>query len=480
MAGDMMRRLLACAVATLALAGCTVGPDYVRPSADVPARYKEAELWKRAEPGDALRRGSWWEIFDDPQLNALAAQVDLSNQSLRNAEANVRQAQALARQARAGLFPVVSASGTAVRNSLPNNGTGAASSYELALDASWEPDLWGRVRRSIESAEAGWQASAADLESVRLSTHAALAQDYLALRIADAEQKLLGEAVTAYARTLKLTQDRYAAGVAGKPDVVLAEVQWKSAQAQLVDIGVARAQLEHAIALLIGQPASTFSLPQAPLVARMPSIPVGVPSELLERRPDVAAAERAVAAANAQIGIAQAAFYPSLTLSGAAGYRNANFADLLTAPGRFWSLGASLAEVLFDGGARQAVSDQAMAAYDGEVALYRQTVLAAFQNVEDNLAALRILEQEAQLQNDVVRGARQSIDLTLNQYKAGIVSYLNVVAVQVIALNNETAALNILGRRLTASVGLVQALGGGWSAEALEQYHLSRDDAHPD
>jgi len=454
-----------------------VGPDYVRPTVDTPAAFKEMEGWKRAEPGDAIVRGKWWEIFGDPQLNALAERVDVSNQNIRVAEAQVRQANAIARQARAGLFPVVTGSAAAGRSKQP--GFSAASNYELALDASWELDLWGRVRRSVESAEANWQASAGDLESVRLAAYASLAQSYFALRVADAQTQLLEDTVAAFARTLELTQNRYAAGTAAKVDVVQAEVQMKSTQAQLIDVGVTRAQLEHAIALLVGEPPSTFSIPPAKLLAGLPTIPVGVPSELLERRPDVAAAERTVAAANAQIGVAQSAFYPSLTLSAAGGFASSSFGSLLNAPNRFWSVGASLAQILFDGGARRAVSDQAIAAYDTNVALYRQTVLTAFQDVEDNLATLRILEQEAAVQEEVVRGARVSVDLTTNQYKAGIVSYLNVVAAQAIALNNERTAVDLLGRRLLASVGLVKALGGGWNADLLDQYRLSREDSRP-
>jgi NodT family efflux transporter outer membrane factor (OMF) lipoprotein len=433
-----------------------------------PQSYRWAgEDWKRAQPRDGLPRGSWWEMFGDPQLNALARRVEISNQNLRVAEARFRQARALVRQARADLFPIVSGSAAAGRSRSPSGG--AASSYELGLDASWEPDLWGRVRRSVEAAEAAAQASAADLESVRLSALATLAQNYIALRIVDMHAQLLKDTLAAFQRSLDLTRNRYNAGVVGKSDVVQAEVQVKSTQAQLVELGVQRAQLEHAIALLVGEPASTFSVPPGPFTSALPKVPAGVPSELLERRPDIAAAERRVAAANARIGVAESAFYPSLVLSGAAGFRNARFADLVAAPSRFWALGAALAQLLFDGGARQAVADEARAAHDAEVALYRQTVLTGFQEVEDNLAALRILEEEAALQDAAVRGARQAVDLALNQYKAGTVSFLDVIALQTIALNNERTAVNLLGRRLTASLLLVKALGGGWDAAALTQ-----------
>ena len=481
-----MPRILFPLLVAVLLAGCMVGPDYVRPSAPapVPDAYREMAGWKRAEPRDAIERGRWWEMFGDPELNALAARVEISNQNLRLAEANFRQAQALAEQARAGLFPTVGAGASVIRSkspslsNQPSFATGAVENYNLNLNASWELDLWGKVRRGIESGEANWQASAADLELVRLSAQAAVAQTYLSLRIADVQRRVLEETVAAYQRTLELTRNRYAAGVAARVDVVQAEVQLNSTQAQLVDNGIDRALLEHAIATLVGEPASTFAIARTPLVAKLPEIPVGVPSELLERRPDVAAAERSVAAANAQIGVAQAAFYPTLTLSAAGGYRSTSFADWLTAPSRFWSLGAALAQTLFDGGLRRAVSDQAIAAYDGQVAAYRQTVLTGFQEVEDNLAQLRLLEEEAGYQNDAARGAQLSVELTTNQYKAGIVSYLSVITAQAIALNNERAAVNIEGRRLVASVALVKALGGGWDARALDDINLSkRSDA---
>ncbi len=473
-----MRRYAIAAAVAAVLAACTVGPEYRRPEVSTPESYRGAGGdWKRAQPGDGLPRGSWWEIFGDSQLNALAGRVEVSNQNMRAAEARFRQAQAVVRQARSGLFPVISGSAATSRARASGSGARIADSHELAVDAAWEPDLWGRVRRSVEASEAAWQGSAADLESVRLSALAALVQNYITLRTVDAQVQLLKDTVAAFQRSLDLTRNRYAVGVAGKADVVLAEVQLKSGQADLVELGVQRAQLEHAIALLAGEPASTFSLPPAPLGAAMPTIPVGVPSELLERRPDIAAAERRVAAANARIGVAESAFYPSLILSASGGVRNARFADLLSAPSRFWSIGAALAQLLFDGGARQAITDQARAVHDEEVALYRQTVLTGFQEVEDNLAALRILEEEAALQDAVVRGARQSVEFALNQYKAGTVNFLSVIVLQTAALNNERTAVNLLGRRLTASVLLVKALGGGWDAAALEQLRLTQKDA---
>lgn len=455
----------------VSLAGCAVGPDYARPKVDAPAGYKELQGWRAAQPADTLPRGEWWTLFGDPELDALVGRIEISNQNLRASEARLRQARALADQARAGLFPTLSANASATRSkapSLPNApsfATGAVNNFNASLNASWELDLWGRLRRSLEAGEAEAQASAADLEAARLSAQATLAQSYLSLRVADATRRTLEETVAAYARTLALTQNRYNAGVAARVDVVQAEVQLKSAQAQLIDAGVERAQLEHAIALQLGIAPAGLTLAPAPLAARMPAIPVGLPSELLERRPDVAAAERRAAAANARIGVARAAYFPTVTLSAASGSRTTSLADLFAAPTRFWSLGAALAEPLFDAGLRRAQTAQAMAVYDEDVAAYRQSVLTGFQEVEDNLAALRILEEEALLQDEVVRAARQAVELTTNQYRAGVVSYLDVVTAQATLLANERTAANILGRRLTASVALIKALGGGWNAQ---------------
>jgi NodT family efflux transporter outer membrane factor (OMF) lipoprotein len=399
--------------------------------------------------------------------------VEISNQTIRGAEARLRQARAVADQARAGLFPTVSASGSATRSKAPslsnqpNFATGAVNNYNLGLNASWELDLWGRVRRSVEAGEANWQASAAQLEAARLSARATLAQQYFALRVADSTRRLLEDTVKAYQRSLELTRNRYDAGVVARVDVVQAEVQMKSAQAQLIDVGVERAQLEHAIALVLGEVPANFALAPSDLAIGMPQVPVALPSELLERRPDIASAERAMAAANAQIGVAKAAYFPTLTLSGATGFRTTNIANLLSAPSRFWSLGAAAAEVLFDGGQRGALTDQAVAAYDVQVASYRQAVLTGYQEVEDNLAALRILGEEAALQEEVVQAARHALELTNNQYSAGVVSYLNVITAQATALANERTAVNVLGRRLTASVGLIHALGGGWTTAEL-------------
>jgi NodT family efflux transporter outer membrane factor (OMF) lipoprotein len=336
------------------------------------------------------------------------------------------------------------------------------------------------VRRTVESNEASAQASAADLDALRLSTQAELAQNYFQLRALDAQKQMFDDTIAAYQRSLTLTQNQYTAGIVAKVDVIQAQTQLKTTQAQALDIGVQRAQLEHAIALLLGKPASEYSLAPAPLATMPPMMPAGMPSALLERRPDIAAAERRMAAANAQIGVAEAAYYPSLTLSASGGYRSSSFADWLTVPSRFWSVGPALAQTLFDGGLRRAQTAQAIAAYDANVAGYRQIVLTGFKEVEDNLMALRILEEEAAIQDEAVQNARQSVALTTNQYKAGIVSYLNVVTVQATALANERAAVDILNRRLAASVLLVKALGGGWDASTLPKSdELARGDAYP-
>ena len=464
-----MRRS-AVGILALALVGCAVGPDYLRPDAAVSDAYKEATGWKVAEPQDESNRGNWWEIFGDPQLSALIESIDISNQNVRLAEAQFRQAQALAAQSRAVLFPTLDANASITRSRSPTGLVGGTTAGRIinnrsvALSSSWELDLWGGLRRALESSTAGAQASAADLAAARLSAQAELASDYFQLRVLDAQKQLLDDTATAFDKSLELTRNRYTAGVAAKVDVVQAETQLKSTQAQAIDTGVQRAQFEHAIAILIGKPPSEFSLASVPLAVTMPRVPLGLPSELLERRPDVAAAERRAAAANARIGVAKAAYFPSLTLSGNTGFRSAAATDLFAASSRFWSIGPALAQSIFDAGLRRAQTEQAIAAYDATVAEYRQAVLAGFQEVEDNLAALRILEEEAQVQDDAVRAARESVLLTTNQYKAGILSYINVVTVQTTQLSNERTAVGILGRQLVAAVTLVKALGGGWSA----------------
>ncbi|MGH8461482.1 MAG: efflux transporter outer membrane subunit [Stenotrophobium sp.] len=464
----------------LTLAACAMGPDYVKPAAPAPVTYKEAGDWLHAQPQDEAQRGNWWQTFNDPQLDQLEQQVSVSNQTLAQAEAQYRQAQALVQAARAGYLPTLSANASASRShsgsgSLSgsagsNTGGRSGDQFSLSLDAAWEPDLWGRVRRTVEANTANAQASAADLESARLSLQAQLAQDYFQLRVLDEQRRLLDETVAGYQRSLQLTQNQYAVGVAAKADVVQAQTQLKSAQAQAIDSGILRAQTEHAIAVLIGKPPSDFSIAAAPvLLVVPPPAPPGVPSTLLQRRPDIAAAERRMAAANAQIGVAETAYFPDLTLSASGGYQSSSFADWIALPYRFWSLGPSLAMTLFDGGARRAQTHQAIAIYDQNVASYRQTVLSAFQAVEDNLVQLHLLAQEAQVQDEAVAAAQESVKLATNQYKAGTVSYLNVVAAQNAAYGDQRSALNILGSRLSASVLLIKALGGGWSAATAPQ-----------
>lgn len=443
------------------LAACSVSSLYERPEVVPPPAFVETKEWKIGEPRDHLPRSKWWEIFGDPLLNALQEKVDISNQNIRIAEAQYRQAQAIVQSARTGLTPSLSGGLTSVSNQVTAGQT-------LSLSTSWELDLWGRVRRLAEASEAGAQASAADLESVRLSAHAALAQDYFLLRIADAQKRLLNSTVAAYQKTLQLTRNRYAAGVAAKSDVIQAQTQLQTTQAQAIDIDVQRSQLEHAIALLIGKAPADLSIAPARIREPLPAIPPGVPSELLERRPDIAAAERRVAAANAQVGAAKAAYFPTFTLSASGGFQSESLANWFTLPNRIWSLGPAIAQSLFDGGLKQAQSEQAIAAYDASVAAYRQAVLASFMEVEDNLAAIRILEQEAQAQNEALQSAKHSVALVTNQYSAGTVSYLNVVTAQAAALANERTATDILGKRLTAGVLLIKALGGGWSAAATQ------------
>jgi NodT family efflux transporter outer membrane factor (OMF) lipoprotein len=462
------------AIAAAALGGCMVGPDYVRPAAPVPASYKEMPGWKVATPVDDAPHGNWWEAFNDADLNALEAEVAISNQTILAAEARMREATAATQGARAALFPFVGASGAAVRSShAASSGASAsaqsslANSYNLALSASWEVDLWGGIRRSIEASSSSAQATSAELAGATLSVQALLAQNYLLLRVQDAQVALLRDTVATYERSLQLTRNQYAAGIVSRGDVAQAEAQLNSTQAQVVDAALARAQLEHAIAVLVGKPPAEFVIAPKTLVAIFPDIPVALPSTLLERRPDIAAAERRTASANAQIGVAQAAFFPALTLSAGGGLQNSLIGDLLSLPSRYWSLGAALAQPIFDAGLRSAQKAQAVATYDETVANYRSTVLTGFQDVEDNLVALELLKQEAMFQDAAVKAAQQSAAIAVNQYKAGTTSYLAVVVLQAAALNSERTALTILGRRLNASVGLVKALGGGWDAQTL-------------
>ena len=456
----------------IVLAGCTVGPDFFRPQAPVPTQYKELAGWKEAQPRDAELKGDWWLVYGDPLLSGLVSQVSVSNQTLAQSEAQFRQARALVAQARAAYFPTLSGSASVTRSQVGRAGSGTVNRggvtvYDIGLDASWEPDLWGRVGRAVEASAASANASAADVENVRLSLQAELAQNYFQLRALEAQQQLFTDTQRAFQESLRLTENRYNAGVAARADVVQAQTQLRTTEAQSIDLGVQRAQLEHAIAVLIGKPPAEFSLERAALPATPPGVPVGVPSALLERRPDIAAAERRVQSANAQIGVAQAAYYPAITLSASGGFQSTVLSSLFTTPARFWSLGSALAQTIFDAGLRRARTEQAVALYDQTVGNYRQTVLTAFQEVEDNLAALRILEQESVVQTDAVALARRSLELTLNQYKSGIVSYLNVLTAQTTLLAAERTVVDLQNRRLSASVALIRALGGGWSASSL-------------
>jgi NodT family efflux transporter outer membrane factor (OMF) lipoprotein len=470
---------LMCATATAlaSLAGCAVGPNYHRPSAPVASAYKETPPgWKVAEPADRADRGPWWSIYDDARLDALMAQLNASNQTIAQYAAAYRQARALVAEARAAYFPTLGLSASASRagQQFSRSGTsrsigagGSANSignsFNVALDASWEPDLWGKVSRTVSAQKAGQEGAAADLANARLSAQATLAQTYFQLRALDATQKLLNDTVNAYAQALKLTQNQYAQGIVARSDVIQAQTQLQSAQAAAIDNGVARAQDEHAIAVLVGQSASTFSIPPIPLDAEPPSVPVDVPSALLERRPDIAAAERRTAAANEQIGVAIAAYFPSLTLSAQGGYQNSVLSQLFTLPSRFWSVGPSLAATLFDAGLRHAETEAARAAYDQQAALYRQTVLGAFQEVEDDLASQRILAQEVVVQRQAVDSAKQALAIVTNEYKAGTVAYVSVLTAQTTAFTAEQKLTTLAGQRMVSSVGLVKALGGGWN-----------------
>lgn len=452
------------------LAGCAVGPRYVRPEVEIPQAFKEqagADGWKLAQPADLPGAGPWWTLFGDPQLDSLERKVEISNQNVKTAEANFRQAQATVKASTAALFPVLSASASSNRSSGGagplGTGSGMESNQTLSFGVSWDTDVWGRLRSAVESSRASAQASANDLAAARLSMQVNLAQDYFQLRGNDAQRQLLERTLEAYQKSLDLTRNRHAGGIATEADVAQAETLLESTRAQAIDLGIQRSQLEHAIALLTGQPASSFALPLAPLTTAAPPRPAfGLPSQLLERRPDVAAAERHVAAANAQIGVARAAFFPSLTLSASGGFSGAGLAGLLAAPNHFWALGAALAATLFDGGARTAQYEQARAAFDATVATYRQTVLQSFQEVEDDLAQLRILEQEMQVQEAALRAARRSAEIAVNQYKAGIVPYLNVTTAQAAALTSERNVVTVAGNRMVATVLLTAALGGGW------------------
>lgn len=459
-------------VAVAGLAGCAVGPDYQRPAMDLPSGYKEAGPWKTAQPGVIDGSQPWWEAYGDPTLNGLIVAANGANQTIQQAQAQYRQARAAADAARAGFWPTVGANVSAQRARAKSSGVVAVSnSYAAAIDVSWEPDLWGAVRRQVEASDASTQASEANLAAARLSIQAALAQDYLQLRTVDREKDLYARTLQAYERTLKLTRSQYDAGVALRSDVAQAEAQLKTAQAQAIDLDASRHQLEHAIAILTGRAPAQFSQaplpPEQPWMLRVPAVPTGLPSDLLERRPDIAAAERQVASANAAIGVARAAYFPSLVLSASGGFGAASFAQWFNAPGRVWSLGAALAQTIFDGGLRRARDAQTVAAFDASAAQYKQTVLGAFQEVEDNLSTLRVLDDEARAQDQAVAASRLSEQLALAQYRAGTTTFLAVATAQALTLSNERNAVQLRGRQMVASVALIKAVGGGWNASAL-------------
>jgi NodT family efflux transporter outer membrane factor (OMF) lipoprotein len=477
-------RLWPVILCTILLAGCMVGPKYKRPSAPMtpaykeppPDSFKEAGQWKTANPMADSLRGAWWEIFGDPQLNALEEQVTFGNFNLKAAEARFREARTMVKYNRAALFPLISTAPSAatLRDSpnspyfpLGSRGIGSANEYLLPFDLSYEVDLWGRIRRTIAAAGQEAQATAADLATLSLSLHAELAIDYFELRAADAQIKLLSDTVRAYGELVQLTAELFRGGASPETDLVQAQTQLDTARVQYTDEFEFRAQYEHAIAILIGKPPAEFSLPPSPLSTRPPAIPVGVPSQLLERRPDIAAYERRVAEANEQIGIARAAYYPTLTLSASAGFEGNKITNWLIWPSRFWAAGPALTETLFDAGRRRATSEAARASYDATVASYRETVLVAFQEVEDNLATLRVLEKEAQQQNDAVMQSRRQVELFRYLYEGGADPYLQVVTAQTIELLNERNAIDILRRRMDASVSLIKGLGGGWDASTL-------------
>ncbi len=479
----MMSRFAPLVLLVLLLPGCMVGPRYSRPAAPVPPAFKEqppqvfkeSSDWKRSQPSDRELRGKWWELFRDARLNELEEQVTVSNQDLKAAEGRFRDARAAIRFNSASKYPsITTGPGIAsihesARQPLPRAGGTSTGDFVLPFDLSYELDVWGRVRRTVNAAREEAQASAADLETARLSLQAELAFDYFELRAADTQERLLNDTVKAYAEALELTMNRYEGGAAAYSDVAQAKTQLATTQAQATDVPVQRAQFEHAIAILIGKPPAEFSLPAAPLNTAPPPIPVALPSQLLERRPDIAAAERRVAEGNEEIGIARVAFFPTVSLSASGGFEGTSILNWLNWPSRFWALGPSAVQTLFDAGRRRATLDSAVANYDTLVANYREVVLTAFQQVEDNLAALRILEREAAQQREAVAAADESLRIFTNRYKGGVDSYLEVITAQTTALTNQRTAVDILRRRMDASVLLIKALGGGWDRTQLPQ-----------
>jgi len=465
------------AAAVVCVAACTTGPRYVPPDPMPPAAFKELGPWTAAQPADDRLRGKWWEIFQDDQLNALEEQLTVSSQTLKAAEAQFLQARALVRSAESARMPQVAA-GASVGEIDPSDNKPLASKastarytdYVARVDVAYEADVWGRVRQTIQANRASAQASAADVESIGLSLHAELALAYFELRAVDADRQLVDTSVAAYERALELTRNRHKGGVASGVDVAQAETQLHSTRAQSIDLGVRRSQLEHAIAALIGRPASGFSIPAAPLAGTPPPVPVGLPSTVLERRPDIAGAERRLMSANAQIGVARSALFPLVLLTGSVGVEGASLGDWLKLASNFWSVAPSIAASVFDGGKRRAGVDQAVAGYERAQAQYRDAVLVAFREVEDNLAALRILADEAAVQNMAVASAQRALTLSNNRYRGGVATYLEVVITQAAALQAQRNALGILRRQMSASVLLVKALGGGWDRSALPAF----------
>jgi NodT family efflux transporter outer membrane factor (OMF) lipoprotein len=456
--------------------GCAVGPKYHPPVVQAPPAYKEAGDWKPAQPNDQNLGGEWWKIFQDPQLDALETQINVSNQNLKGAEAQFRQARAALRYNRADYYPTVIAGASASRTRASANGpTNSAlrgatfNDFVMPIDFSYQADVWGRIRKNVESYREQAQASAADLATVNLSMHADLAIAYFQARSLDGEEQLLNSTVTQYEQALELNQSRFEGGIASEVDVEQAKTQLQTTRAAAIDVGVARSQFEHAVAILIGKPPAEFSLPPLPLTAPPPRIPVSVPSGLLERRPDIAAAERRVAAANAQIGVAKSAYYPVITLTGSGGFESSSITTLLQGPSGLWSVGLSAVGTIFDVGRRRAFTDEARAAYDAQVAAYRENVLTGFQQVEDSLAAVRILENEADVQDKAVVAAQRSLDLSITRYKGGVTTYLEVITAQSAALSDQVTAVGILGRRMANTVLLIQALGGGWEKSSLPE-----------
>jgi NodT family efflux transporter outer membrane factor (OMF) lipoprotein len=475
---------VAASIGALMLSGCMVGPKYVKPAVPLspafkeatPDMYKESTDWHIAQPADTAQRGEWWRIFGDEQLNGLEPLVAANNQNLKVADARFREARALIRFNHASLYPTVTAEPFAggLRESA-NRPYFSTSSPQgkgvgdilLPVDMNYEIDVWGRVRRTVSAAREEAQASAGDRQTVMLSLQAELAVDYFEARSADAQEKLLNDTVKSYEEAYRITNNRFEGGVSPKSDVDQALTQLEAARVQARDITLQRAQFEHAIAVLLGQPPATFTLATAPLAARPPAIPPGLPSELLERRPDIAAAERRVAEANDRIGIARAAFYPTISLNGSVGVEATSFGNLFNPASLVWALGPTLSQTIFDAGRRAAVSEQANASFDETVATYRQTTLTAFQQVEDNLVALRVLQQEADHQHQATAAAESAEQIFNNRYVGGLDTYLQVVTAQTTALSNERNDIDIMRRQMDASVLLIKALGGGWNVSDL-------------